>query len=51
MPKNDTMNSSYWSRVVAYRTSMTIAKELPEKGIITKEDYNVISKMLSEKYE
>lgn len=50
MPEKDTENNAYWDQVIAYRMSMTIVKELLEKGIISKEDHKVISKKLAEKY-
>ena len=50
MPENDTETNAYWNQVIAYRTSMAIAKELLEKGTISTEDYRAISKTLSEKY-
>lgn len=43
--------SDYYDRVISYRASMSMFHEMLEQGIISKDDYREISKMLTEKYQ
>lgn len=44
------MDKALYEKVKAYRTALSIVKEMQEKGIITADDYAQISLVLAEKY-
>lgn len=40
----------FQKRIEAYRTSMSLAKSMLNKGIITKENYDKIDKIMTKRY-
>ncbi|MBO2517884.1 MAG: hypothetical protein CW338_11560 [Clostridiales bacterium] len=50
MSEENHETNEYLNKVIAYRASMSMVKELFEKEIITFEDYKNVSKMLAEEH-
>lgn len=44
------MDSEFYKNISSYRMAMSLAKELISRGIITKEEYSEIDKIMTKKY-
>lgn len=40
----------YEERIAAYRLAMSMAKAMLERGIISEKDYDIIDRLMAEKY-
>jgi len=40
----------YEERIAAYRLAMSMAKAMLERGIISEKDYDIIDRLMTEKY-